>query len=96
MCYGVTNILRNIYTEWAKPPPLTVFARKEKELLLRNTLFSSVAAGRTIAGTITAANIVGAMIASREIWASVANCVERILWLKKKYLEAAKHVGAPS
>ena len=30
----------------------------------------------SIMGTITAANIVGVMIASRENWASVANCVE--------------------
>ena len=37
--------------------------------------------------------IVGIMIASRENWASVANYVERILILKKRDLEAAKHVG---
>ena len=41
-----------------------------------------------------AANIVGVMIASRENWASVANYVQPILRLKKRDLEAAKHVGA--
>ena len=47
-------------------------------------------------GTITAANIVGVMIVSRENWASVAIYVERILRLKKRDFEAAKHVGVPA
>ena len=46
----------------------------------------------TSIGTITAANIVDVMIASRENWSSVANYVERILRLKKKDLEAAEQV----
>ena len=47
----------------------------------------------SVIGTITAANIVGFMIASRENWASLTNYVERILRLKKRDLEAAEHVG---
>ena len=43
---------------------------------------------------ITASNIVGIVIASRENWPSEANYVGRILKLKKRYLEAAEHVGA--
>ena len=38
----------------------------------------------SIIGTITAANIVGIMIASNENWASVANYVECILRQKKR------------
>ena len=45
-------------------------------------------------GTITAANIVSVMIASREKWASVANYVEHILKLQKSDLKAAEHMGA--
>ena len=47
-------------------------------------------------GTITEAYMVWLIIASRENWASVANCVKRILKLKKRDLEAAKHVGMPA
>ena len=47
----------------------------------------------SINGTITVANIVDVMITSRENWASVANYLERILRLKKRNLETAKHVG---
>ena len=50
----------------------------------------------SIIGTITAANIVEIMIASRENWASVANYVEHILRLKKRDLEAAEHAGVPA
>ena len=50
----------------------------------------------SIIGTITAGNIVGVMIASRENWASLANYVERILGLKKRDLEAAEYVGVPA
>ena len=46
--------------------------------------------------TITAANIIGVMIAGRENWASVANYVGRILTLEKRDLEATKHVGVPA
>ena len=46
--------------------------------------------------TIVAANIVGVMIASRGNRASVANYMERIVRLKKRDLEAAKHVGVPA
>ena len=49
-----------------------------------------------IIGTITAANIVAVIIASRENWALVACYVERILRLKKRDLEAEEHVGVPS
>ena len=44
-------------------------------------------------GMITAANIVGLMIASREKWASMTNYVERNLRLKKRDPAAAEHVG---
>ena len=44
-------------------------------------------------GTITAANIVGVMIPSRENLASMVNYVERILLLKKGDLEATEHVS---
>ena len=44
-------------------------------------------------GKIKADHIVGVMIASRKNWPSVANYVERILRLKKRDLEAVKHVG---
>ena len=47
-------------------------------------------------GTNTTANIVGVMLATREKWASVANYVDRILKLKKRYFEAAEHVGTPA
>ena len=47
-------------------------------------------------GTITAANIVDIMIASRENWASVANYVKRIPRLKKTDLEAAEQVDVPA
>ena len=47
----------------------------------------------SVIGTITAANIVGVVIASRENWASVANYVQRILRLKKRDLQAAERVG---
>ena len=47
-------------------------------------------------GTITAANIVGVMIASRENFASVANYVDGIVRLKKKDLEAAEQVVVPA
>ena len=47
----------------------------------------------SIIGTITAANIVGVMIASRENWTLVATYAERILGLKKRDIEAAKHTG---
>ena len=50
----------------------------------------------SIIGTIKATNIVGVIIASKENWASVAKCVERILKLKKRDLEAAEHVGVPA
>ena len=43
-------------------------------------------------GTITAAKIVGLLIASRENWVSVANYVEQILRLQKRDHEAAEHV----
>ena len=49
----------------------------------------------SVIGTITAANIVGVMIASKENCASVANCVERLLRLKKSDLEAAEHGSVP-
>ena len=62
--------------------------------MMQNTLFSSVQTGRAVA--ITAANIVGVMIASRENLALVANYVERILRLEKTDLEAAENVGAPA
>ena len=45
---------------------------------------------------ITAANIVGVMIASIENWASVANYMERIIRLKKSGIEAAEHAGVPA
>ena len=53
--------------------------------------FRSVLTSTT--GTITTANIVGVMIASRDNWASVANYVERILRLKNRDLEAVELVG---
>ena len=49
----------------------------------------------TAIGMITAANIIGVMIASRENWASVPNYMERILRLKKRDLKAAAHEGSP-
>ena len=45
---------------------------------------------------ITATNIVGTIIASKENWASVTNYVERILKMKKRVLEAAEHIGVPA
>ena len=45
---------------------------------------------------ITAANIVGVMIAIRENWASVATYEEHILRLKKIELEATDHADAPA
>ena len=53
-----------------------------------STLFST-----SIIETITTANIVVVMIASRANWASMANYVEQIVRLKKRDLEAAEHVG---
>lgn len=50
----------------------------------------------SIVGTITAANIVGVMIASSENWTSVVNYVERILRRKKRDLEAAEQIGMPA
>ena len=43
-----------------------------------------------------AANIVVAMTASRENWASAANYVERIPGLKERALEAAEQVDVPA
>ena len=45
---------------------------------------------------ITATNIVGIIIASRENWFSVANYVERILRLKRRDLEAEEQVDVPA
>ena len=50
----------------------------------------------SIIGTLTAANIVGVLIPSRENSASVANYVESILKLKKRDLEAAEHMDTPA
>ena len=53
--------------------------------MMQNTLFSNVPNNcMSIIGTITAANIVGVMIANRKNWASVANYVQRILSQKKR------------
>ena len=43
--------------------------------------------------TITAATIIGVMMATRENWASVANYMEPILRLKKRDLGAAERVS---
>ena len=71
--------------------------------MMQNLLFSSAPVGTAIAsvltsiiGTITAANIVGVMNASKKNWASVGNYVELILRLKKRDLEAVQHVGVPT
>ena len=48
----------------------------------------------SIIGTITTANIVWVIIASRENWSSVANYVKPILKLKGD-LEAVEHKGVP-
>ena len=65
--------------------------------MMQNTLCTRWQSNRSeltsAIGTITAANIVGVMDASRENWASVANYLERILMLKKRDLEAAEHAG---
>ena len=50
----------------------------------------------SIIGTITAADIVGIMIARRKYWVSGANYVDSILRLKKRDLEAAEHVDTPA
>ena len=48
----------------------------------------------SIIETITAANIIGVMVASWKNWASVANPLHVILRLKKRDLE--EHVGVPA
>ena len=50
----------------------------------------------SVTETITAANIVEFMTASRNNWASVAYYVEQILRLKKRDLETAEHVVVPA
>ena len=50
----------------------------------------------TVIRTITVANIVGVMLASRENYESMANCVEQILRLKKRDFEAAEKIGTPA
>ena len=60
---------------------------------MQNILFSNEHA---VMGSITAANIVGLVIASRSNWASVTNYVERILRLKERDLGAAGRVGMPA
>ena len=50
----------------------------------------------SIIATITATNIVCAIIACRENWESVANYMERMLYLEKRDLEVAEHVGVPA
>ena len=59
--------------------------------MMQKTLLSSVYRCEltSIIGTITVANIVGVMMASRENWGSVANYLERILRLKKRELRCA-------
>ena len=71
--------------------------------MMQNTLFSSVPAGlscrsvlKLIIAKFTVANIVAVMIASRENFALVANYMEQIVRLKKRDLEAAKHVDVPA
>ena len=71
--------------------------RKEVHLIMQKTLSSSMHASyrsvlMSTIGTITTANIVRVMIASRKNCTSVANYVERILRLKKRNVGAVENV----